>query len=422
MNLKRYEIIKIAILTCVVLFSISMALGSLFFVRFVIFNDADLLPNGNLMICQYELVREESQGGIRSSDAVLIVDPAGNIVRQISAPSVPLDQPHEAYLKQDGNILIVNCRNDTILEVDPGNEIVWKYDLRLLNWTKVNSTFGPNNIVNKPSGNDWSHVNDIDLRVINATTQVMLVTVRNFDMLYEINYTSARQKSTPDESDITWYFGFPNNYTLLNHEHNADYLPDGNIIVADSENHRVIEINYTSRQITWSTEGQLDLFWARDANLCPWNHDLVLISDSLHHRIVEFNKSSGMITWEYYGNLVQPYVALYINETTILISDGDNGRVFLLNRETNEITREYDTPIGITQYARLLSIMILIIPLADLSLKGYETIILKKKIIKREFWPSIIVSIGVIGFALYILIFPEWLLKLLVVVINALIR
>ena len=53
-------------------------------------------------------------------------------------------------------------------------------------------------------------------------------------------WTAARQKNWADVFDITWYFGFPGNHSLLNHQHNADYLDNGNIIVADSENQRII--------------------------------------------------------------------------------------------------------------------------------------------------------------------------------------
>jgi len=48
------------------------------------------------------------------------------------------------------------------------------------------------------------------------------------------------------------------NHSILQRQHNPDYLSSGNIIIADSENNRIIQVNYTTKNVEWIYQGGLD--------------------------------------------------------------------------------------------------------------------------------------------------------------------
>ncbi len=421
MKLQSYMVLKTSCLLGLIAFSTIAIFVSLSSLNYVMFNDAELLPDGNFMVCQYEILREPGTRATKEQDAVLMIGDDNHVSRVISYPDVPLDQPHEALVKADGNVIIANCRNDTIVEVDPGNNVVWRYDIRKLNWTLVNPAFGPNNIMNNPKGDDWSHVNDVELETRDSA-EYMLISVRNFDMVFEVNYTAARNRTYPDESDITWYFGFPGNHSMLNQQHNTDYLPNGNIMVADSENKRIVEINRTSKTLAWTSPPSLDLFWVRDADQSPHDEALLLITDSLHHRVIEYNKTANVITWEYSGNLVQPYQADYVDENRVLISDGEGGHVFILNKMTGAIEREYKTPNGSAQYVELIFFLIMLVIGMYIIFKIVDGAVFKHISNRRKYATLLIVAIGELAFFLYTFLFPQWFLKTIVITINAIVR
>ncbi|MHA1680755.1 MAG: aryl-sulfate sulfotransferase [Promethearchaeota archaeon] len=404
-----------------ILLSGVMMISSLFSARYIMYNDGELLPDGNFMICQYEIVRHSNDAQRGDKDAIIFVNPAGEVVRSIGKPEVPLDQPHEALVKPDGNILIANCRNDTIIEVNDSGNQVWIYDLRTINWTTVDPAFTSASLVNNPRGDDWSHVNDVDYEVRNGT-EYLLISTRNFDMVFEINYSSAKKYNITVESDITWFFGEPGNHTMLNHQHNADYLSNGNIIVADSENQRIVEINYTSRTISWVSPPSLDLYWVRDADENPWNDEVLLITDSLHHRVIEYNKTSESILWSYSGSMIQPYQADYVAEDEVIIADGAGGRVFLINTSTSNIIRSYSAPNGSVHYARIVFFYYITIPVGDLAILFGSRKFLNREWKERKFLISIAISTSILCFFLVSILYPQWFLKLIVQGINLLVR
>ena len=390
------------------------------------FNDGEIVNGNTFMICQYEILRKNGfNNEVSKPDAVFLVDiSSGEMISHIGYPNVFLDQPHEALIKpNDGNVLIANCRNDTIIEINSStNEEIWNYNLRDLDWTTVNNTlFGPDSYVNNPKGDDWSHVNDVEYIERNGT-EYLLITVRNFDMIYEINYTAAKQRETANAQDITWYFGSPGNFELLNHQHNADYLPNENILVADSTNRRIVEINYTTREIQWVSPKSLNLLFVRDADVSPYDNDTFLITDSLNHRIIEYDRVMGEIVWSYTGNLIQPYQADYFNGTgdKIVISDGVGARVFLLEKESKEIINEYRAKQGSWEFVLLIFILLCVITGSTIIFRLVDWKLFGKK--KRSFIAITILSFAILGFFIYSAFNPLWLLKSVVQLVNVIRR
>jgi hypothetical protein len=85
---------------------------------------------------------------------------------------------------------------------------------------------------------------------------------------------------------------------VLNRQHNPHWLGDGAVVVADSENHRVVELHRNATTgdwaVAWSvrTVGGIPLDWPRDADRLPNGH--TLITDSRNNRVVEVGPNGSV--------------------------------------------------------------------------------------------------------------------------------
>jgi hypothetical protein len=121
----------------------------------------------------------------------------------------------------------------------------------------------------------------------------ILVTLRDEHWVVEVDPSHCN--GVPDDGEIVWDFGVRGDSRSdqalddpdrLLMPHNADSLPNGNVIIADGGTPvlgaagRVIEIDYASKQIAWIYRGRKDctvkgvpgmacpgLGWARDADV-----------------------------------------------------------------------------------------------------------------------------------------------------------
>jgi hypothetical protein len=157
------------------------------------------------------------------------------------------------------------------------DEITWEWELR--------DHFPPE--MDGGHREDWSHVNDVDPLPGNR----LLVSPRNFDQVVVVDR---------DTGEIGMRLGADDRHGILHEQHNPDYLEgeDGTptLLVADSENDRVVEYAYTNGtwSLTWSLTGNPN--WPRDADRLPNGNTLV--TDSLNHRVVEVTPR-GEVVWEY---------------------------------------------------------------------------------------------------------------------------
>jgi len=148
-------------------------------------------------------------------------------------------------------------------------------------------------------------------------------------MIVEINYTAEKLGPSNNPDNIVWYYGEYQNHSILQRQHNPDYLSNGNIIIADSENNRILEVNYTTKEVEWVYQEGLD--WPRDADELPNGN--ILITDSLNSRVFIINKVSKLIIWQFKGDLVNPYEADLLENGNILIGNGIGGVVYELNED-----------------------------------------------------------------------------------------
>jgi hypothetical protein len=152
---------------------------------------------------------------------------------------------------------------------------------------------------------DWTHVNDVD--VVGPDDGYVLASPRNFDQVILVDRS---------DSDIVMRLGRDNDHGTLFEQHNPDYLErdDGTpvILVSDSENDRIVEYERDCAgadprlgadtppescewELVWSVGG---FNWPRDADRLPNGNTLV--TDTLNHRVVEITPE-GEVVWEFYA-------------------------------------------------------------------------------------------------------------------------
>jgi len=134
--------------------------------------------------------------------------------------------------------------------------------------------------------NDYTHVNDVDA-VENGTA--FLMSPREFDRVLLINRTTK---------ETEWELGEEDNYDILHEQHNPVLLSSDppTVLVADSENDRIVEYRRADGEWerTWTYSQGLD--WPRDADRLPNGN--TLIADSGNDRVLEVTPDKRVV-WEY---------------------------------------------------------------------------------------------------------------------------
>lgn len=209
----------------------------------------------------------------RQDSRISLVTLAGDVVWEYDNGGTILNGAHNADIHEDGDRMIISdSAHDRILIIDyPGKNILWN--------SKVDC---PELDLNYP--NDANFLENGNL----------LLTMRDDHWAIEVDPSLCN--GVPD-GEIVWSLGVkgrprdPSNYSdpiHLNAPHNADYLPNGNIIIADSgpmfATSRVIEVDpdYPGEpnKIVWNYQQKMDcvvrqqadkqcpgLFWCRDADV-----------------------------------------------------------------------------------------------------------------------------------------------------------
>ena len=240
--------------------------------------DKEMLPNGNLLL---------TNGQIRGTSSIMEVNiTTKQVVWEISSlDGKPLAFTHETDwlgVDQFGQdiYLTADTSNDRVVEFYRNGTVIWT-------WYAEDHFSYP-----RTAGQDWTHLNDAD-RLPDGTTMISL---KNFNKVIIVNTTAA--------GEVLWEYGDYYNDTMLNGPHNPEYTPRGTILMADSDNHRIIEVNMTTKEIIWeyAPTGDEFLGWPRDADLLPNGN--MLICDSLwqgsgRNTIWEINTTTKEVVWHY---------------------------------------------------------------------------------------------------------------------------
>lgn len=137
---------------------------------------------------------------------------------------------------------------------------------------------------------DWTHLNDVEV----LPDGRIMVSVRNHDQVVFLDPDSGMNRSLTLGQD---HEPAAENKTLYE-QHNPDYIPPKNggpaVIVADSEHNRVVEFQRTESGWEQSWEYKQGLNWPRDADRLPNGN--TLIADSRDNEVLEVD-SSGQVVW-----------------------------------------------------------------------------------------------------------------------------
>ncbi|WP_336024340.1 hypothetical protein [Halobellus salinisoli] len=196
---------------------------------------------------------------------------------------------HDVELLDSGEFLVSDMEHERIFTVKDG-EVTWQ-------WNASDRYDAPDD----PTRTDWLHINDVDV----ISEDRYLVSVRNAHQLVIVERGEGVVEVVNGDEETTQ--GDP---TLLRQQHNPQWLGEGRVLVADSHNDRVVELERDESgewQVVWeiyAAEG-VNFNWPRDADRL--DNGNTLITDSLNKRIVEVNRS-GATVWSY-GTPEVPYEA-----------------------------------------------------------------------------------------------------------------
>jgi len=180
------------------------------------------------------------------------------------------------YLPERGEVLVADMDRERIFAVNlSSGEITWQ-------WNASQRYEAPSD----PTRTDWLHINDVDA----IDDGRYIISVRNTDQLVILNRSCACASEVINED---------RSHDLLYEQHNPQWLGEGAVLVADSENDRVVELHKQpsgSWTIAWSVYGAngVQFDWPRDADRLPNGNTLV--QDTRNNRIVEITKD-GEVVW-----------------------------------------------------------------------------------------------------------------------------
>ncbi|AKH97502.1 arylsulfotransferase [Halanaeroarchaeum sulfurireducens] len=252
------------------------------------FYEPDPLPNGNVLVVATK----------PGTTTVYEYDPDTH--ERVWTEEFDIEDTHDVTMLDEERLAIANMRNynDSADRSDDrvfvynrtSGEITWEWHFR--DHYPISTDGGMDE--------DWTHVNDVEP----VGDDQLLLSPRNFDQAVLVNMTT-------DEIDLR--LGTDDDRATIYEQHNPDYLESANgtptILVADSENHRVVEYELVERtgtddaglptfewDRTWEV-GTDQLTWPRDADRLPNGN--TLITDTMNHRVIEATPT-GEIVWESY--------------------------------------------------------------------------------------------------------------------------
>jgi hypothetical protein len=252
--------------------------------------DVDPLVNGNVFVTE-------------AGTETMIYELNTRTGERVWSETLPFHDTHDADVLGEHRVVVAQMRNydeaagenrdRVVIYNRTSDEVVWE-------WV-FSEHYDRFDAVPGNGGNytgDWTHLNDVDP----VGEHGLLLSPRNFDQVLLVNRSTGEIELTLGENG---------NYDVLKKQHNPDYLESESgtptVLVADSENNRVVEYAHRGGsgdgaewERTWSLGGGdgSAFDWPRDADRLPNGNTLV--TDSANHRVVEVTPD-GRVVWEVYS-------------------------------------------------------------------------------------------------------------------------
>lgn len=264
--------------------------------------DAEELDGGTLLVttarfvpndaCPPEFQDTDRDPGHCVENRVVELDrETGEVVWSYSWYDVHLifHETHDADRLPNGETLIADMGNERVFAVDSSGEVTWEWhaERHIGPGTEFWREYVPEDTREEyrreGPESDWTHLNDVD-RLDDGTVQV---SIRNFDVVVVVD------RETKEVVDVV---GRPGNYSLLQRQHDPHRIGD-TVLVPDSENDRIVERDVETGEVVWSYTGsERRLEWPRDADRLPNGNTLV--ADSRGFRVLEVDET-GEVVWSY---------------------------------------------------------------------------------------------------------------------------
>jgi outer membrane protein assembly factor BamB len=212
-----------------------------------------------------------------------------------------------------GNLLITDQFNNRVIEINPVTKaIVWSFGSG--NGMLCNP--GPNSIIGSNDAERLSH----GLTLIAGTG--IPAGVPGTTPCIDNRVIVVNQKG-----QIVWQYGQPgktgSGFDLLNVPVFAIQLPNGDYMIVDQGNNRVIEVNPLTKAIVWSygpNSGPGALNSPNSAELLPNGH--ILIADESNNRVIEITRA-GKIVWQYSAGIqLAAFASRLPNGDTVIVDSG----------------------------------------------------------------------------------------------------
>ncbi|MEF8819315.1 MAG: arylsulfotransferase family protein [Haloferacaceae archaeon] len=227
-----------------------------------------------------------------------VVDPdAPGGPRVESAWSMPVrthtnSEVHDAEPLPGGGVLVADMDRERVLVVRNGS-VAWS-------WNASTRYDAPAD----PTRTDWLHINDVD-RISEGR---YLVSVRNANQILILDREAGVVEvinEDPDGGDR-----IRGDTSIIHRQHNPQWLGDGAVLVADSENHRVVELHRRADG-SWTPAwvltgaGGVAFDWPRDADRLP--DGTTVITDTRNARIVVVDESGRVLARHRFDYRTLPY-------------------------------------------------------------------------------------------------------------------
>jgi len=189
---------------------------------------------------------------------------------------------HDADRIDEDRLVVADIDRDRAFIVNTTSELVtWSWETQ--------SDFDTDS--GGPYPVDWSHINDVESVELDGRPTVM-VSVRNHDQVVFIDVENGLREE--------WTLGSDDDHETLHEQHNPDFIPAAQggpaVLVADSEAGRAVEYQRVNGSWEQSWEWQDPrMTWVRDADRLPNGN--TLMADSNGDRVLEINET-GDIVWE----------------------------------------------------------------------------------------------------------------------------
>jgi hypothetical protein len=250
-------------------------------------------------------------------------------------PSVLASSPPQntnAGFNQPGNILITDQFNNRVIEISPSGSIVWQFGNGPGD-TSANAIAGTN---------DAERIGSLTLM---SGTGVPPGTTTNC----KTGCVDNRVLLVDQDGRIVWQYGQfgvtgfgPNQ---LNTPVQNTFLPNGNVLITDQGNERIIEVQRSDNSIVWQYGqngvvgiGRNQLNNPNAAELLPNGH--ILISDENNNRAIEVTHTTPshiVATYTAHGTVSGVAFASRLANGDTLITDSNNARIVEVDSNDNPV-------------------------------------------------------------------------------------